>query len=123
MSVMTRTFTGRYWVAVVLSVAWIVGAIVVLNHQRTVEVHRQMQVCHQLQDDARSNKACAESNAVGDQQLCRFKDADCDRWPLEGERYLKNIAWVAAAPVAVAWLIFYGVVRVFRRARRATARS
>ncbi|HMK70931.1 MAG TPA: hypothetical protein VK442_08165 [Xanthobacteraceae bacterium] len=120
---MTRTFTGRYWVAVVLSVAWIAGATVVLNHQRTVEVHKQMQVCHQLQDDARLNKACAEPNAVSDQQLCRFKDADCDRWPLEEERYLKNIASVAVAPVAIAWLIFYGVVRVFRRARRAAARS
>jgi len=107
---------GRWgWIGIVLSVAWLLGATAVLDHQRGVEVRRLARECHQLQADARASKLCGATDAAVAQPLCRFKDADCDHWPFEEERYAKNIAWVAAAPVAVAWVMFYGFVRVFRR--------
>lgn len=113
-----RGFIHRYWVGFVLSAVWLVGAAAVLDRQRAVEVGRLARQCHQMQNDARSNKLCAEASSDLDQPLCRFKDADCDRWPLEEERYVKNIAVLAVAPVAAAWVIFYGFVRIFRRSNR-----
>ncbi len=109
---MLRSVAFRYWVAIALSLAWLMGATVLLCHQRAVEVGRQSRQCHQLQDDARSNKLCADANTPSDQPLCRFKDADCDQWPLEEAAYAKKIASLAILPVVLAWVIFYGFVKI-----------
>jgi hypothetical protein len=112
--VMPSGFLRRYWIGIALSVAWLIGATVALNQQRVVEIRREARQCHQIQDDARSSKLCVEAKAVVDQPLCRFKDADCDRWPLEEGRYAENIASFAVLPVVLAWVIFYGAVRIVR---------
>jgi len=108
---------GR-WLGIVLSVAWLLGATAVLDHQRGVEVRRLARECHQLQADARASKLCGEADAAVAQPLCRFKDADCDRWPFERARFAEKTASFAVAPVVLAWLIYYATLRYFRRRRR-----
>ena len=97
-----------------LSIAWLVGTTAVLTQQRNIEVSRQTRQCHQIQDDARSRPFCAKAKLLSDEQLCRFKEIDCDRWPLEEERYVKRIALLAVGPIALAWVVLYGSARMFR---------
>jgi len=116
---MARRVARRYWIAIVLSAVWLVAATAIFSHQRAAEIRRETRQCHQLRDDARANKICADTMSVAVQPLCRFKDADCDRWPLEEERFAWNVALMAVAPVVLAWLIFYAAARVARWRARA----
>jgi len=109
---------GRRWIGIALSLAWLVAAAAVLDHQRGVEVRRLTRECHQLQADARASKLCGDADAAVAQPLCRFKDADCDRWPFERARFAEKTASFAVAPVVLAWLIYYATLRYFRRRRR-----
>jgi len=111
---MSRGVIRGRWLGIVLSLVWLLGATAVLNHQRAVEVRHLTRECHQLQADARAGTLCSEENAAVAEPLCRFKDANCDRWPFEQARFAKKLALFVVAPVALAWLIYYATLRYFR---------
>ncbi len=111
-------FRGRT-IALALSAAWLIGTTVLFEHQRTVEVHRLARQCHGLQADARSTEACADPGSGATQPLCRYKDADCDYWPLEDERLARNVAMFAVTPLILAWAAGYVVTRLPRWRRNA----
>ena len=98
-------------IGLALSVLWLLAALAVLSHQRSLEVGRLIRECHQVQDDARASPLCTQAGAAGDTRLCAFKDADCDHWPLEEALYKKRIALFAVLPIVLGWLAAYGVQR------------
>jgi len=114
---MSRGVIRRRWIGIALSLVWLLGAAAVFNHRRALEVRHLARECHQLRADARASTLCSEENAAVAESFCRYKDADCDRWPSEQARFAENMALFALAPVVLAWLIYYAALRYFRRRR------
>ena len=107
-------------IGVALSFGWFAMALLVVSHQRSVEILTDIRECHQLREAAGSNPRCAGSESHKEDLICAAKDADCEHWPLEEAVYRERIAEFAALPVAVGWLVAYVAARRRRRMTRET---
>jgi hypothetical protein len=112
----------RRTIGALLSVIWVVGIGLYGLHGLAGEAHHQRMFCYRVRAEMRANPRCAVDATAKVDQLCAFKDADCES-SFIAPADVAPFAAVALVPPIVVWICAFIFTRFARRRQRLESRS